>query len=120
VALLLATFGMREAQAHARLLRASPPQRTELTKSPPQIDLWFNELLDDGFNSIIVKSAQKPAAETQNLAKEKPRLDPKDKTHLITPLDPLPPGEYVAEWRVLSRDGHAAPGKFNFRVLAPR
>lgn len=31
---------------------------------------------------------------------------------------PLPAGDYVAAWRVLSRDGHTAPGRLTFRVVA--
>jgi methionine-rich copper-binding protein CopC len=104
--------------AHARLLRAAPASGAELSAPPKQIELWFNELLEEGFNTITVF----PSAELDkldkhsNLTKGKPAVDPKDHTHLVVPVGPLAPGEYVIEWRVLSRDGHSAPGRFTFRV----
>jgi methionine-rich copper-binding protein CopC len=107
------------AQAHARLLRSSPAKNAELAQAPGQIELWFNELLDEGFNSIAIFPAKElAAAKRTNLAKEKPIVDARDRTHLTLKVEPLAPGDYVLEWRVLSRDGHSAPGRFTFRILA--
>jgi methionine-rich copper-binding protein CopC len=119
LALALAAAPM-EALAHARMIRSSPTAEG-VTQSPEQVELWFNELLDDRFNSIIVypaaeASTQRHAILTQGDAK----VDPKDKTHLTIGVKPLPPGEYMVEWRVLSLDGHSAPGRFKFRVLAAK
>jgi methionine-rich copper-binding protein CopC len=87
--------------------------------APKQIDLWFNELLEDGFNTVIVfPSADLVAAKKNNFAKGKPVVDPGDHTHLTIKLAPLPAGEYIIEWRVLSRDGHSAPGRSKFTVRA--
>jgi methionine-rich copper-binding protein CopC len=119
--LLLALAGAPAAWAHARLLRSEPAKGAEVSPAPKQIDLWFNELLEEGFNTVMVF----PAAELSlggkhsNLTKDKPGVDPKDHTHLTVKLPPLPPGEYVIEWRVLSRDGHSAPGRSTFRVRTP-
>jgi methionine-rich copper-binding protein CopC len=119
--ILLALAGAPAAWAHARLLHAEPAKGAEVSTAPKQIDLWFNELLDDGFNTLTVF----PAAELSstgkhtNLAKDKPAVDAKDRTHLTIKLETLPPGEYVIEWRVLSRDGHSAPGRSTFRVHTP-
>jgi len=105
--------------AHARLLRSSPTAGAELASPPSRIELWFNELLDDGFNSITVFPAAELATQKHtNLANGKPAVDPRDRTHLFLKIDPLPPGDYVIEWRVLSRDGHSAPGRSTFRILA--
>jgi methionine-rich copper-binding protein CopC len=117
IALAAAPMG---ALAHARMIR-STPTAGGVTQSPEQVELWFNELLDDKFNSIIVYPAaeanvQRHAILTQGNA----TVDPKDKTHLTIAVKPLPPGEYMAEWRVLSLDGHSAPGRFKFRVLAAK
>ena len=108
------------AWAHARLLRSEPKAGAELTAAPKQIDLWFNELLEDGFNTVTVIPAAEIIAEKKtNFAKDKPVVDPRDHTHLTVKLQPLPPGEYILEWRVLSRDGHSAPGRATFRVRTP-
>lgn len=108
------------ALAHARLVRSSPAKAAQLPKSPEQIELWFNELLDDHFNTLeIYSAAQLHTASHTNLAKEKPLVDPADRTHLTLKVEPLAAGEYVVEWRVLSRDGHSAPGRFTFRIGTP-
>jgi methionine-rich copper-binding protein CopC len=106
--------------AHARLLRAAPATGAEVSAAPKQVELWFNELLEDGFNTVtIFPSAElDKAGKHSNLTKGKPAVDPKDHTHLVVPVGSLPPGEYVIEWRVLSRDGHSAPGRSTFRVRA--
>jgi methionine-rich copper-binding protein CopC len=109
------------AGAHARLLRSNPAKNAGVTQPPAQIDLWFNELLEDGFNTLeIFKSSELTSEKRTNLAKGKPAVDPDDHTHLSIKTELLPPGEYVAEWRVLSRDGHSAPGRIVFRVTGPK
>jgi methionine-rich copper-binding protein CopC len=106
--------------AHARLTRSRPENKAELATPPATVELWFNELLENSFNTIeVFPAAELKQAAHANLATEKPRLDPKDRTHIILPLPVLAPGEYVVQWRVLSRDGHSAPGRLTFRV-APK
>ena len=108
------------ALAHAKLVRSTPAQG-EVQQSPSQVELWFNELLDVQFNSIVVFPASELNAKSHaNLAKGAPQVDPQDQTHLTVALKPLPPGSYMVEWRVLSRDGHSAPGRFQFKVLGSR
>jgi methionine-rich copper-binding protein CopC len=105
--------------AHARLVRAVPTGGAEVSPAPKQIDLWFNELLEDGFNTVTVFAAADLAAtKRNNFTKGKPSVDAHDHTHLSIPLEALPPGEYIIEWRVLSRDGHSAPGRSTFRIRA--
>jgi len=108
-------------QAHARLVRSVPAFNSELAQPPSQIELWYNELLDNGFNSITVYPATEESAKTHdNLAAGGAQVDPNDRTHLTIGLKALEPGEYVVEWRVLSQDGHSAPGKFKFKIRAAR
>lgn len=105
------------AWAHARLLRSEPKSGAEVNPAPKQIDLWFNELLEEGFNTVIVfPVADLTAEKKNNFVKGKPVVDPKDHTHLSIKLAALPPGEYIIEWRVLSRDGHSAPGRSKLTV----
>jgi methionine-rich copper-binding protein CopC len=111
----------RAAQAHARLVRSTPASKAEVSPASETVELWFNELLDDGFNSVEVFAAgATDAKQRTNLAKGKAQLDPKDRTHLTVGTPRLTPGEYTVEWRVLSRDGHSAPGRFTFRVLVSK
>ena len=120
LALLLTLAITPGAWAHARLVRSVPKADTELSAAPKRIELWFNELLEDGFNTVkVFPAADLVVEKKRNFAKDKPQVDPADRTHMIVDLTPLPPGEYVIEWRVLSRDGHSAPGRATFRVRTP-
>jgi methionine-rich copper-binding protein CopC len=114
--ILTATPG---AWAHARLLRSEPAKGATVS-APRQIDLWFNELLEDGFNTVTVfpEAELSSPDKHSNFTNGKPTVDGKDRTHLSVKLNPLVPGEYVVEWRVLSRDGHSAPGRSTFHVTA--
>lgn len=117
--LLLAGGFSPAAWAHARVLRTEPAKDTEVHPAPTQIHFWFNELLEDGFNFVSVFPAEElTARKRRDFTVEKPRVNSSDRTKMTVQLAPLPPGEYVVEWRVLSRDGHSAPGRFNFRVGA--
>lgn len=107
--------------AHARLVKSSPGDKAALASSPEKIDLWFNELLDSGFNTIeIFAAAEIKSKQRTNLAQGEAVVDAKDKTHLSAGLKALPPGEYVIEYRVLSRDSHSAPGRIRFSVSAAK
>jgi methionine-rich copper-binding protein CopC len=118
VALIFAAFPTA-AHAHARILRTEPAKDSEVSPSPDRLNLWFNELLEDGFNVVTIFPASELANKKRSdLTAEKPRINPKDRTNLTVKLTPLPPGEYIVEWRVLSRDGHSAPGRFTFKVRA--
>lgn len=108
-------------RAHARVVKAAPANKSELAKSPERVELWFNELLEESLNTLeIFPASQMNEKKRATLAKAKATLDPKDRTHLSLALPKLPPGEYVVEWRVLSRDGHSAPGRLTFKVLEPK
>lgn len=106
------------ALAHARMTRSFPARAAELPQSPPRVELWFNELLDEEFNRIeVFPNADLKSTPRPNLTKGVPKVDPKDHTHLFIELPHLAPGEYYVEYRVLSRDGHSAPGRFSFKIL---
>jgi len=120
LSLLLTLTVAPGAWAHARLLRSLPKADSELSTAPKRIELWFSELLEDGFNTVkVFPSADLAVEKKRNFAKDKPQVDSADRTHMVVDLAPLPPGDYVIEWRVLSRDGHSAPGRATFRVRTP-
>jgi methionine-rich copper-binding protein CopC len=108
------------ALAHARLVKSAPADKAVLAGAPARVELWFNELLDQGFHSLeVIPAAQLKAKQRENFAEGKPVIDARDRTRVSVALKPLPPGDYVIEWRVLSRDGHSAPGRLKFTVKAP-
>jgi methionine-rich copper-binding protein CopC len=118
LAVLFTLFGVHSAFAHAQLIKASPADKAKLQVAPEKLELWFNELLDESFNNIEVY----PAGELKekkhtNFAKADPVVDPKDRTHLTVSLSAMKPGEYIVDYRVLSRDGHTAPGRITFQVV---
>lgn len=111
----------REALAHAKLLKSSPADKSELAAPPKQIEIWFSELLDENFNSIdVYPTSELGAKRHAKLTDGEVKVDPKDRTHLTVALKNLAPGNYTVDWRVLSRDGHSAPGRFSFKVAAPQ
>ena len=108
------------ADAHARLVRSSPASRAHIAEPPERIELWFSELLENGFNSVeIVRTTELATQHRTNLAQGAPTVDRDDRTHLLMPVPRLAPGSYAVEWRVLSRDGHSAVGRFTFQIGTP-
>jgi methionine-rich copper-binding protein CopC len=108
------------AHGHARLVRSSPANRAQVAEPPGRIELWFSELLEIGFNSVqVVRSAELATQHRTNLAQGAPTVDLDDRTHLVVPIPRLAPGSYAVEWRVLSRDGHSATGRFTFQIGTP-
>jgi methionine-rich copper-binding protein CopC len=110
--------GVRAVNAHAKLVRSEPADAARLSAAPKTVELWFNELLDDEFNTVEVFRTKVTREERQNLVKGKAKVDAKDRTHLSVDLPALAPDSYIVEYRVLSRDGHTAAGRFNFTLLA--
>ena len=119
--LALTLIGVESVSAHARLLRSIPADKAQLEKAPAQIELKFNELLEDNFNDMkVFPVAQFRSKQRTDFVEGKPMVDAKDRTRLLVDVKPMPPGEYMVEWRVLSRDGHSAFGRFTFRILEPK
>jgi methionine-rich copper-binding protein CopC len=99
------------ALAHSMLVKAEPPRRAVLAKTPTQIRLWFNEELEGEYASLIVLDAEKhPVTEI------KPQLAPDDPKSIVLPLPELTPGKYAVKFRVLSVDGHVVESSFDFTV----
>lgn len=99
------------AWAHSMLVKAEPPRRAVLTKSPSQVRLWFNEKLEGDYASLIVLDAKK-----QPITDVKPTLAPDDPKSIVLPLPELAPGKYSIKFRVLSVDGHVVESSFDFTV----
>jgi methionine-rich copper-binding protein CopC len=117
ITLVLFALTVRDSRAHARLTHSIPENKAHLALSPGKIELWFNELLEEGsFNVVEVFAAKNLKEKKRTNLANTPLVDTEDKTHLIVKVGELANGEYVVEWRVLSRDGHSAPGRIRFQV----
>lgn len=99
------------ALAHALLVKAEPPRRAVLAKAPTQVQLWFNEEIEDAYSSLVVLDAGKhPVSEV------KFQLAPNDRKSIVLPLPELAPGKYSVKFRVLSVDSHVVESSFGFTV----
>ncbi len=99
------------ALAHSMLVKAEPPRRAVLTKSPTQVRLWFNEKIEGDYASLVVLDVKK-----QPITDAKPTLSPDDQKSIVLPLPELAPGKYSVKFRVLSVDGHVVESTFDFTV----
>lgn len=99
------------ALAHSMLVKAEPPRRAVLTKSPSQVRLWFNEKIEGDYASLVVLDDKK-----QSISDVKPTLASDDPKSIILPLPELLPGKYTIKFRVLSVDGHVVESSFDFTV----
>ncbi len=99
------------ALAHSMLVKAEPPRRAVLTKSPAQVRLWFNEKIEGDYASLVVLDAQK-----QPITDVKPTLALDDQKSIVLPLPELAPGKYSVKFRVLSVDGHVVESTFDFTI----
>jgi hypothetical protein len=97
--------------AHAVLVKSSPDARATLSYSPSRVDLWFSERLELAWSTASVRSAAGARVDPQGAT-----VSTEDAKRLSVPLNPLPPGTYVVQFRVLSVDGHVVEGSFPFTV----
>jgi copper transport protein len=104
--------GVIPANAHALLLRASPPENASLPLAPTRVDLYFSEASAAGLSHVnVLDSGGKPVDRGDS------RVDPSDPTHLSVSLPSLPNGVYTVIWRVLSADdGHTTSGAYPFAI----
>jgi len=102
---------LASAFAHSQLVKAEPPRRAVLTKSPTQVRLWFNENIEGDYASLVVLDAKK-----QPISDERPTLAPDDPKSIVLPLPELAPGKYSVKFRVLSVDGHVVESSFDFSI----
>lgn len=100
-----------KALAHAKLIRSRPDASAILGETPTSVQLWFNERLEDEFNSIEITDAA-----GRNVEDGHPRVNPQNRTNLFVQLRKLSPGSYVVHWKILSVDGHTSRGRFIFSV----
>src|ERR1700675_1085678 len=111
IAALLSLAGVGSGYAHAHLDRAIPAAGATETSAPSEVTLHFSERLEPKFSSVVVRDAA-----GLQVDKRDARLDEADRSTLRVSLQPLGPGQYKVEWRVISVDTHASKGDYSFRI----
>lgn len=96
------------AAAHSELRSSVPGVGAVLDCAPAQIELQFNE----GVLLTALRLHRVDGAEI-----ELPRRAIREATRETIELPPLEPGEFRAEWRIISPDGHDVGGAIPFSVL---
>lgn len=100
------------AQAHAVFVRANPAPNAVLLQSPPQVDMYFSEGIQEGLSSISVYDSGGLQVDIGDS-----RVDYADPTHLTVSLHRLNDGVYTVSWKVISViDGHFTTGSYPFAV----
>lgn len=97
--------------AHSQLVKAEPPRRAVLTKSPTQVRLWFNENIEGDYASLVVLDDKK-----QPISDERPTLASDDPKSIVLSVPELAPGKYSVKFRVLSVDGHVVESSYDFSI----
>ena len=96
--------------AHAFLDRASPAVGSEVSGSPPVLNLTYTEPVEPLFSTVHVTDASGARVDDGKPATQD------DGRVLVVPLKKLPPGVYSVEWHVTSVDTHKTEGHFTFTV----
>jgi copper resistance protein C len=109
-ACLVVVCGAGPALAHAFLDRASPGVGSEVSGSPPTLNLTYTEPVEPLFSTVKVTDASGARVDE---AKPTPLEDGRV---LSVKLKTLPPGDYSVEWHVTSVDTHKTEGHFTFTV----
>jgi methionine-rich copper-binding protein CopC len=99
------------ALAHAMLVKAEPARRAQLTQTPAQVRLWFNEEVEKDYASLaVLDPAKSPVTDTL------PQIAADDPKAIVLALPELAPGKYTVKFRVLSVDGHVVDSSYDFTV----
>jgi methionine-rich copper-binding protein CopC len=105
---LAATLVASGAQAHAKLVKATPSANAA-GAAPRTIHLEFSEKLEPKFSTAMLMKADGSNVDVAATVK--------GKTVDATPKAPLAPGQYMVMWSaVAADDGHKTSGDYNFTV----
>ena len=110
IALLLLVGTCADLAAHALLIESVPKAEASVL-APSQIVLKFNSRIEARLSSVLLVGGPRNTR-VFLLMPEVPAADT-----LIYSLPELAPGQYRAEWKVLSVDGHVNEGVMRFTVI---
>lgn len=113
-AALLAMPGI--AQAHPRLLSASPADKATVSK-PTRLSLTFSETLVGPLTGVeLVMTGMPGMASHQPMPITGFQTAVNDKTVVVTLPRALPAGSYVLRWHAVAADQHRVEGSYAFSV----
>jgi copper resistance protein C len=108
----LVLSGNVTALAHAHLVRATPAVGGTVQMPLSEVTLRFNERLEGKFSSVVVRDST-----GKQVDKGDGTVDRNDRTLMRVQLQqPVAPGVYKVEWKVMSADTHKVDGNFTFKV----
>jgi len=112
-----AVLATSAAFAHPKLLSSTPADKAEVA-APANIELNFSERLLPEFSAANLLMTAMPgmAAHAPMKMAFKVAGGSDEKTMVIIPAQPLPPGTYRVEWRAVSTDTHRVTGNLSFEV----
>ncbi|MFB4327517.1 copper homeostasis periplasmic binding protein CopC [Paenibacillus sp. CR_12] len=98
--------------AHSKLESSTPAADAKITESVKEVNLSFNENIDENLSTLKVKNAQGEEVEVSEVKVSQ-------NTMAGTLAAPLPSGSYTVEWKIVGGDGHPVEGTYAFEVDAP-
>ncbi len=109
---VLVVSGVVTVFAHAHLVRATPAVGGTIHTPPNEVTLRFSEKLEAAFSSVVVRDSTGKQVDKGDGA-----VDKSDRTLMRVLLQqPVAPGLYKVEWKVMSADTHKIDGNFTFKV----
>lgn len=115
IASLLFVSSAPKVDAHAVLVKSTPPARATLSRPATRVDLWFNEPIEPAWSVVSVWNGSGARADRGDAL-----VAPDDPKRLSVTLHGLTDGAYTVRYRVVSVDGHVVESSFTFTVGAKR
>ena len=100
--------------SHAVMVESEPKKDSIITKSPRQVDVWFNEQVRSAHKALAVINSAGERVDNKDIKQEV--FDP---SHIYITTPQLPPDTYTVRYRVMSADTHIISGRFNFTIEEP-
>ena len=97
--------------AHAIMVKSQPEQNVNLSVSPKQIDVWFNDKVGSEYKAIAVINSKGNRVDNKDVQQEM-----LDGSHIYCTVPLLPADTYTVRYRVVSIDTHIVTGKFQFTI----
>lgn len=111
VAMVCLITGAGVAGAHSELLGSEPAADSQLSASPTQVTLSFNQTIDQNFAFLGVTSD-----DGRQWAMSEPMVNGQEAS--VGLVSALPPGRYTVAYRVVSQDGHPIQGTYVFALAS--
>lgn len=107
---------LSRAEAHPKLLSATPAVDSHIANAPTTLSLTFNENITLALSAITLVDAAQKAIKLDSLHSAKD-----DAKTLVTKVTgAMAPGRYTVKWTAAGGDGHPMKGEFSFTVDAAK